>query len=59
MQRWQQRLVDLIRERAVERVVKAGIGKEQLAGYARQVARRERDPYTVVEELLRAAGFTE
>lgn len=58
-QRWQQRLVDLIRERAVERVVKAGIGKEQLADYARQVARRERDPYTVVEELLRTAGIEE
>ncbi|MDA2914032.1 methylmalonyl Co-A mutase-associated GTPase MeaB [Acidobacteriia bacterium AH_259_A11_L15] len=58
-QRWQERLVDLIRERAVERVVKAGLGKEQLADYARQVARRERDPYTVVEELLRTAGIAE
>ncbi|MBI4467341.1 MAG: methylmalonyl Co-A mutase-associated GTPase MeaB [Acidobacteria bacterium] len=59
VQRWQERLVELIRERALERVLKSGVGKEQLAGYARQIARRERDPYSVVEELLRAAGVAE
>ena len=56
IQRWQERLLDLIRERALERVLKSGVSKEQLAGYARQIARRERDPYGVVEELLRTAG---
>ncbi len=56
IERWQERLLDLIRERALERVLKAGVNKEQLAVYARKIARRERDPYGVVEELLRAAG---
>ncbi len=57
VQRWRERLVDLIRERAVDRVARAGLGQDKLADYARQVARRERDPYSVVEELLRAAGM--
>jgi len=59
VERWQERLLDLIRERALERVLKAGVGKEQLARYAGQVARRERDPYSIVAELLKAAGVNE
>lgn len=57
-ERWQERLLDLIRQQALERVLRAGVGKEQLQGYARLVAQRQRDPYSVVEELLRAAGVT-
>ena len=56
IERWQDRLLDLIRERALERVLKASVGKDKLAACARQVARGERDPYGVVEELLKAAG---
>lgn len=59
VQRWQERLLDLIRERALERVLKAGVGMDKLARYAQQIARRERDPYSVVKELLRAAGVSE
>ncbi|MBI2956353.1 MAG: methylmalonyl Co-A mutase-associated GTPase MeaB [Acidobacteria bacterium] len=59
LERWQQRLLDLIRQQALERVMKAGVGLEELARYARQIARRERDPYSVVAELLRTAGLAE
>ncbi|MFB3140012.1 MAG: methylmalonyl Co-A mutase-associated GTPase MeaB [Candidatus Acidiferrales bacterium] len=55
-ERWQERLLDLIRQRALERVLEVAVGKESLARYAGQIARRERDPYSVVEELLRTAG---
>lgn len=55
-ERWQERLLDLIRQRALERVLEATVGKESLARYAGQIARRERDPHSVVEELLRTAG---
>lgn len=59
IERWQERLLELIRQQALERVLKAGVGKDQLGDYARQIARRQRDPYSVVEELLRAAGIEE
>jgi LAO/AO transport system kinase len=58
VERWQQRLLDLIRQQALERVLEAGVGRQQLADYARQIVRRERDPYSVVSELLRDAGMT-
>jgi LAO/AO transport system kinase len=50
--RWQENLREMIRERALERVLASSRAREQLAEFARQVARRERDPYSVVEELL-------
>ena len=56
IERWQERLLDLIRQQALERVLAGGVGRERLAGYARLIARRERDPYSVVEELLGNAG---
>lgn len=55
--RWQQRLVELLRERTLAHVVSTGIGEDRLADYARQVTRRERDPYSVVDEILRHAGI--
>lgn len=58
IERWQQRLLEMIRQHALERILKAGVGQDRLAGLARQITRRERDPYSVVEELLRAAGVT-
>ncbi len=58
IERWEQRLLDLIRQQALERVLEAGVGRQQLADYARQIVRRERDPYSVVSELLRDAGMT-
>ena len=59
IERWQERLLDLIRQKALERVLAGGVGRERLADYARLIARRERDPYSVVEELLRDAGVSE
>ncbi|MFQ5777632.1 MAG: methylmalonyl Co-A mutase-associated GTPase MeaB [Terriglobia bacterium] len=58
-ERWQARLVELIRQQALERIRQAGVGRDQLERYAHQIARRERDPYSVVEELLRTAGVAE
>jgi LAO/AO transport system kinase len=56
IERWEERLRELIRQRALERVLASGVARKQLESYARQVARRERDPYSVVEELLKGAG---
>ncbi len=57
VERWQQRLLDLIRQQALDRVLRSSHGPEQLAEAARQVARRQRDPYSVVADLLRSAGL--
>jgi len=57
--RWRARLLDLIRQEALERVIQSGVGRDKLDDYARMVAHRERDPYSVVAELLRAAGIVE
>jgi LAO/AO transport system kinase len=56
VERWRERLLDLIRQQALERVLAGGVGRERLQEFARLIARRERDPYSVVEELLRNAG---
>jgi LAO/AO transport system kinase len=56
---WRVRLLDLIRQQALERVLKAGVGSEKLEDYARMVAQRKRDPYSVVSDLLRMAGVAE
>ena len=55
--RWHARLLDLIRHRALERVMERSVGEAELAKCAEQVARRERDPYSAVDELLRSAGW--
>ncbi|MFQ5817858.1 MAG: methylmalonyl Co-A mutase-associated GTPase MeaB [Terriglobia bacterium] len=57
VERWQQRLLALLRERTLAQIVSTGIGEDKLAGYADQVARRERDPYSIVDEMLRTAGI--
>jgi len=59
VERWRERLLDLIRQQALERVLKTGLSKEGLEEYARRIQRRERDPYSVVQELLGSAGITE
>ncbi|MCI0402603.1 MAG: methylmalonyl Co-A mutase-associated GTPase MeaB [Acidobacteria bacterium] len=57
VERWQQRLLDLIRQQALDRVLRSSHGPEQLADAARQVVRRQRDPYSAVADLLRSAGL--
>ncbi len=57
VQRWRERLLELIRQQALERVLQASVNHDRLQQYARQIAARERDPYGVVEELLHSAGM--
>jgi len=49
---WRQRLLDLLRERLLTRAVGA-IGEERLADLAGKVARREMDPYSAVDEIVK------
>jgi len=50
--RW--RILELLRERLVSDALKADSASERLDGLAAEVARKQRDPYSAVEELMKA-----
>jgi LAO/AO transport system kinase len=51
-QNWQERLVEMLRDALLEQVVKPRLSDGQMARYAAEVAAHQRDPYSLVEELL-------
>ena len=48
---WQERLIEMLREVLLERVLREKLSPEQIAAYAQEVAEHRRDPYTLVQEL--------
>jgi GTPase len=52
---WRERLVEMLREALLERVLREKLSEEKLNRYAAEVAKHERDPYALVEELTGAA----
>src|SRR6266404_4509570 len=50
--RW--RILELLRERLVSDALKADSASERLDGLAAEVATKQRDPYSAVEELMKA-----
>jgi LAO/AO transport system kinase len=54
---WRDRLVAMLGQRLLERVVGNVLSEDELAEAARQVAACERNPYDFVEEVARKAGF--
>jgi LAO/AO transport system kinase len=54
--RWKQRLLELLQDRLMERVVGEGLGEAALESLADEVAARKKDPYSVVSEILTRAG---
>lgn len=53
---WRERLVEMLRESLLERVLRDELAGEKLESYAREVAEHKRDPYTLVEELMGGRG---
>ncbi len=53
---WRERLVEMLREALLERVLREELPEEKLNRYAAEVAKHERDPYALVEELTGAAA---
>jgi LAO/AO transport system kinase len=49
---WRERLIEMLREALLERVLREKLSPEQVARYAQEVAEHQRDPYTLVEELV-------
>lgn len=53
---WRQRLVEMLREALLARVLKEQMGSGAVARYAAEVAEHRRDPYTLVDEIVRKLG---
>lgn len=52
IQNWQERLVEMLREAMLDKA-RAQLGDGQVARYAAEIAERKRDPYSLVEEIVR------
>lgn len=52
VQNWQDRLVEMLREALLEKARKQ-LGDGKAAQYASEIAQHQRDPYTLVEEIVR------
>jgi LAO/AO transport system kinase len=50
---WQERLLEMIRQRLTDELVHHRIGSSEMEAYAHAVAQHERDPYLLVEILVR------
>ena len=55
--RWRDRLLELLRERLLEAVVRERLGEARLEALAAQVAARSTDPYSAVREILAEVGL--
>ena len=53
---WRERLVEMLRESLLERVLREQLSPEKLEGYAQEIAEHKRDPYSLVEELVKSSG---
>lgn len=54
----QQRIVEILRDRLVKVALERAVTNEELQTMARSVSARERDPYSVVEEIISRLGLT-
>ena len=53
---WRERLLELLRDRLLARVVAGTLTDGALAEYAERIAARQTDPYSGVEEIMARAG---
>ena len=52
---WRQRLLEMLRDALLKRVLREQMGDGAVSRYAAEVARHERDPYTLVEQIVAEA----
>ncbi len=57
VERWKQRLLELLQARLMERVAGEGLGEAALMALANEVAERKKDPYSAVSEILARVGL--
>ncbi|MDP9266970.1 MAG: methylmalonyl Co-A mutase-associated GTPase MeaB [Acidobacteriota bacterium] len=53
---WRDRLLEMLRESLMERLLRDHLNDGQLGDYAAQVAEHKRDPYALVEEIVKRSS---
>ena len=53
---WQDRLIEMLRDALLDRVLRDQVDKDSLSRYAAEVAAHQRDPYSLVEEIVLGLG---
>ena len=53
---WRERLVEMLRDSLLRRVLREQIGDDAVARYAAEVAEHKRDPYSLVEGIVAKLG---
>ena len=54
---WRERLVAMLRESLVRRILQTELREADLARYAEQIADHQLDPYTVVDGIIKKSGY--
>jgi LAO/AO transport system kinase len=49
---WRERLVEMLRERLLERLLSDHVGEDEIGRLAADIAEHRRDPYSLVEEIV-------
>jgi LAO/AO transport system kinase len=57
IEHWQNRLIEMLESRLLERVLGGAQGEQKLRALATAVAERKKDPFTAVSEILRESGL--
>ena len=53
---WHDRLLEMLRDTLLRRVVREQLGEAEITRYAAEVAEHKRDPYSLVEEIVTSLG---
>jgi LAO/AO transport system kinase len=56
IQSWRERLVEMLRDSLVQRVLHEQLNDGQVSRYAAEIAEHKRDPYSLVEEIVGRVG---
>ena len=59
VEHWQNRLIELLESRLLEKVLGGKSGEERLHALAEEVAARKKDPFTAVSEILKGARLAD
>ncbi len=53
---WRERLVEMLRERLLQQLMSKQLTEKAIADYAAEIASHQRDPYTLVDEIVSRFG---
>jgi LAO/AO transport system kinase len=56
---WRERLVEMLREKLLERLLSGHVGEDEIRRLAAEIAEHRRDPYSLVEEIVDGFGCRE